>query len=76
MGGVDVRPKTHSREPHGRGRAHREHNGASGARGWFGLSGQQLLLSCEATALCGVAVVGSDGACNDELRGWNLPSGR
>lgn len=49
---VDVRPRIRSRGQRGRGRAHREHSGATGAGGWYGPSGQQLVLSCEAPALC------------------------
>ena len=76
---VDVRPRARSRGPHGHGSDRREHSGASGARELFGPSGQQLLLSCEAIALCVgllLSVGGCDGACDDELRGWNLPGGR
>jgi hypothetical protein len=51
-GWVDVRPRTRLRGQRGRGRAHREHSGATGARGWYGPSGQQSVLSCEAPALC------------------------
>lgn len=51
-GWVDVRPRIRLRGQRGRGRAHREHSGATGARGWYGPSGQQLVLSCEAPALC------------------------
>ena len=36
----------------GHGRAHRERSGESGERGSYGPSGQQLLLSYEATAWC------------------------
>jgi hypothetical protein len=51
-GWVDVRPRIRLRGQRGRGRAHREHSGATGARGLYGPSGQQSVLSCEAPALC------------------------
>lgn len=54
---------------HGHVRARRAHIGASGGRAWFGLYGQQSLLSCEAPAwLRVVVVVGGVGACDDGLR--------
>lgn len=51
-GWVDVRPRIRSRGRRGRGRAHREHSGATDAREWYGPFGQQSVLSCEAPALC------------------------